>query len=387
MRTTMSGDTVSGESMTGHIALAGARQTDPHATRLGKFMQACIKFGASDLIVKTGTVPKVRLRGALKPLDTEPVTHDEFMKIAKAILTKDQLDDLKKFGSVDFAYDYDPRCRFRINLFQSRGQLSLAGRLITSDIKKFEDLYLPPIMAEVSMQPQGIVLLAGVTGSGKSTTIASMLNYVNDRKPVHIITLEDPIEYIFQDSKATIHQREVGIDVLDFKTGLRALVRENPDIVLVGEMRDSETFEAALHAAETGHLVFGTIHAASATETFSRIYDLFQPDEREQVRKILAYQMRAIVYQKLLPTLKENIPRIPACEILINTAPVRKYILESRESEIREIMMSQEAMQVGMMDFNGALVKLVEQEYIHMRVAMDVTPNADELRMRLKGIA
>ena len=387
MRTTMSGDTVSGESMTGHIALAGARQTDPHATRLGKFMQACIKFGASDLIVKTGTVPKVRMRGALKPLDTDPVTHDEFMKIAKAILTKDQLDDLKKFGSVDFAYDYDPRCRFRINLFQSRGQLSIAARLITSDIKKFEDLYLPPIMAEVSMQPQGIVLLAGVTGSGKSTTIASMLNYVNERKAVHIITLEDPIEYIFQDSKATIHQREIGIDVLDFKTGLRALVRENPDIVLVGEMRDSETFEAALHAAETGHLVFGTIHAASATETFSRIYDLFQPDEREQVRKILAYQMRAIVYQKLLPTLKENIPRIPACEILINTAPVRKYILESRESEIREIMQSQEAMQVGMLDFNGALVKLVEQEYIHMRVAMDVTPNADELRMRLKGIA
>jgi len=387
MRTTMSGDTVSGESMTGHIALAGARQTDPHATRLGKFMQACIKFGASDLIVKTGTVPKVRMRGALKPLDTEPVTHDEFMKIAKAILTKDQLDDLKTFGSVDFAYDYDPRCRFCVNLLQSRGQLSIAARLITSDIKKFEDLYLPPIMAEVAMQPQGIVLLAGVTGSGKSTTIASMLNYVNDRKPVHIITLEDPIEYIFQDSKATIHQREIGIDVLDFKTGLRALVRENPDIVLVGEMRDSETFEAALHAAETGHLVFGTIHAASATETFSRIYDLFQPDEREQVRKIMAYQMRAIVYQKLLPTLKENIPRIPACEILINTAPVRKYILESRESEIREIMMSQEAMQVGMLDFNGALVKLVEQEYIHMRVAMDVTPNADELRMRLKGIA
>jgi twitching motility protein PilT len=209
---------------------------------------------------------------------------------------------------------------------------------------------------------------------------------VNDRKPVHIITLEDPIEYIFQDSKATIHQREIGIDVLDFKTGLRALVRENPDIVLVGEMRDAETFEAALHAAETGHLVFGTIHAASATETFSRIYDLFAPEEREQVRKIMAYQMRAIVYQKLLPTLKENIPRIPACEILINTPPVRKYIMESRESEIREILVSQEAVQIGMVDFNGALVKLVEQEYIHMRVAMEVTPNADELRMRLKGI-
>lgn len=384
--TKLTGDSIAGDSITGHIALAAERQTDPHATRFGKFLQACIKFGASDLIVKTGTVPKVRLRGSLKPLDTDPVSHDEFMEIAKNILTTQQMDDLQKYGSVDFAYDYDEGNRFRVNLFQARGHLSLAARLITSDIKRFDDLHLPDVMAEIAMQPQGIVLLAGVTGSGKSTTIASMLNYVNAQKSVHIVTLEDPIEYIFEDQKATIHQREIGIDCLDFKTGLRALVRENPDIVLVGEMRDAETFEAALHAAETGHLVFGTIHASSATETFSRIYDLFPPDEREQVRKILAYQMRAIVYQKLLPTLHKDISRIPALEILVNTAPVRKYILEGRESEIREIMLSQEGEQVGMVDFNGSLVKLVEAEYIHMRVAMETTPNADELRMRLKGI-
>jgi len=156
--------------------------------------------------------------------------------------------------------------------------------------------------------------------------------------------------------------------------------------VLIGEMRDSETFEAALHAAETGHLVFGTIHASSATETFSRIYDLFEPAEREQVRKIMSHQMRAIVYQKLLPTLHKDIPRIPALEILISTAPVRKYIQDGREGELREILLSQEAQQVGMIDFNGSLVKLVEEEYIHTRVAMDATPNADELQMRLKGI-
>jgi len=213
-----------------------------------------------------------------------------------------------------------------------------------------------------------------------------MLQYVNERKPVHIVTIEDPIEYIFNDAKATIHQREVGIDVFDFKTGLRALVRENPDIVLIGEMRDSETFEAALHAAETGHLVFGTIHASSASETFSRIYDLFPPSEREQVRKIMAYQMRAIVYQKLLPTLHEHIPRIPALEILVNNAVVRKYILEGREGEIPEIIKSQEAAKSGMIDFNGSLVKLVEEEYIHMRVALEASPNVDELKMRLKGI-
>lgn len=380
-------DSIAGDPIQKHCTLDPDRKHDPHETRFGSFLKACIKFEGSDLICKTDAVPKIRVRGALKALDTEPVSFEEFMAIAKHILTPVQFDDLHKYGSVDFAYDYDDKRRFRINLFQARGKLSIAARLITSDIKKFSDLYLPEVMAEISMQPQGIVLLAGVTGSGKSTTIASMLDYVNERKAVHIVTLEDPIEYIFEDKKATINQREIGIDVLDFKTGLRALVRENPDVVLVGEMRDAETFEAALHAAETGHLVFGTIHASSATETFSRIYDLFPPDEREQVRKIMAYQMRSIVYQKLLPTLHKNIPRIPAVEILINTAPVRKFILEGRESEIRGIINSQEAEQIGMIDFNGSLVKLVEQEYIHTRVAMETTPNPDELSMRLKGIA
>lgn len=369
------------------VTLDPDRTHDPHATRLGDFMKACIKFQASDLLVKTGKPPVVRLRGALKAMDTEAVTHEEYQQIAKHILTESQWDDLTKYGSVDFAYDYDEKHRFRVNLFQARGKLSMAARLITSNIRRFEDLYLPGVMGEIAMQPQGIVLLAGVTGSGKSTTIASMLNYVNERKPVHIVTIEDPIEYIFEDKKATIHQREVGIDVSDFKIALRALVRENPDIVLVGEMRDSETFEAALHAAETGHLVFGTIHASSAAETFSRIYDLFEPAEREQVRKILAYQMRAIVYQKLLPTLHEKIHRIPALEILINTPVVRKYILDGREGEIPEILKSVEAQKIGMMDFNGSLVSLVEKEFVHTRVAMEATPNADELTMRLKGLS
>ncbi|MEO1511054.1 MAG: ATPase, T2SS/T4P/T4SS family, partial [Planctomycetota bacterium] len=220
----------------------------------------------------------------------------------------------------------------------------------------------------------------------KSTTIASMLDYVNERKNVHILTIEDPIEYIFEDKKATINQREIGIDCLDFKVALRALVRENPDIVLVGEMRDQETFEAALHAAETGHLVFGTIHASSTTQTFSRIYGLFPQEEIEQVRRILGYQMRAFVYQKLLPTLHEDIHRIPAVEILINNSVVRKHVLEGREGELREYLKSIEARQSGMIDFNEALVQLVEREMIHMRTAMDSTPNADELQMRLKKL-
>jgi twitching motility protein PilT len=370
----------------GHISLARRKRSDPHATRWGKFLQAAIKLNASDLIMKSDQVPKLRLRGSLKPLDTEPVTAEEFWQIAQAILSEEQFADLHKLGSVDFAYDYDDNNRFRVNLFQARGKLSVAGRLITSNIRKFEDLYCPPIMADIAMQPQGIVLLSGVTGSGKSTTIAAMLDYVNERKPVHIVTIEDPIEYIFQDKKATINQREIGIDCLDFKIALRALVRENPDVVLVGEMRDNETFEAALHAAETGHLVYGTIHASSTTQTFSRIYGLFEQEEVEQVRKILGYQMRAFVYQKLLPTLHANIPRIPGIEILINNAVVRKHVLEGREGELREYLKTVEARQIGMQDFNWHLVQLVEQEYIALKVAEEASPNIDEFRMMLKKL-
>ena len=224
-----------------------------------------------------------------------------------------------------------------------------------------------------------------MTGSGKSTSIASMLQYVNERKRVHVVTIEDPIEYIFNDDKAIINQREVGIDCVNFNDALRALVRENPDVVLVGEMRDYETFEAAIRAAETGHLVFGTIHASSAWQTFGRIYDLFPEGEREQIRKLLAYNLRAIVYQKLLPTLHENIARIPALEILINTPIVQKYILEAREGELLEVI--RENQEEGMIDFTSSLVKLVEQEYIHHKVALSATPKPEELKMRLKGIA
>ncbi|MHC4909106.1 MAG: type IV pilus twitching motility protein PilT [Planctomycetota bacterium] len=222
------------------------------------------------------------------------------------------------------------------------------------------------------------------SGSGKSTSIASMLQFINERRRVHIVTIEDPIEYIFKDSKATINQREVGIDCLSFNEALRALVRENPDVVLIGEMRDHETFEAAIRAAETGHLVFGTIHASSAWQTFGRIYDLFPEADREQIRKLLAYNLRSIVYQKLLPTLKEEIHRIPALEILINSPIVQKYILEGREGELLDVI--KKSREEGMLDFTSALVELVEAEMIHHKVALDATPKPEELKMRLKGI-
>jgi len=348
------------------------------------FLSACVKHEASDLIVKVDLPPRVRIRGSLKSLQTEICSDQLMFQIAKDVLDEKQYKHFHHHGQIDFAYDYDEDHRFRVNLFMARGKPSIAARLITSNILPFDKLYLPAILGEVALSAQGLILFAGVTGSGKSTSIASMLQFINDRKRVHIVTIEDPIEYIFKDSKATINQREVGIDTLSFNEALRALVRENPDVVLIGEMRDHETFEAALRAAETGHLVFGTIHASSAWQTFGRIYDLFQESERDQIRKMLAYNLRSIVYQKLLPTLHEDIPRIPAIEILLNTPIVQKYILEAREGELLQVI--KQSQEEGMIDFTSSLVNLVEQEYIHHKVAIEATPKPEELKMRLKGI-
>ncbi len=349
------------------------------------YLAATIKFEASDLIVKCDSPPKVRVRGSLKALQTDSCTENLMFQIAKDVLDDGQYKHFHRHGQIDFAYDYDDDSRFRVNLFMTRGKPAIAARLITSNIKKFEELYLPEILGEIALRAQGLILFAGVTGSGKSTSIASMLQYINERKRVHIVTIEDPIEYIFKDSKATINQREVGIDCINFNEALRALVRENPDVVLVGEMRDHETFEAAIRAAETGHLVFGTIHASSAWQTFGRIYDLFPESERDQIRKLLAYNLQSIVYQKLLPTLHEDIARIPAIEILINTPGVQKYILEGREGELLDII--KQSRPDGMIDFTSSLVDLVEGEYIHHKVALQATPKPEELKMRLKGIS
>ena len=256
---------------------------------------------------------------------------------------------------------------------------------MSNEIFDFEDLHLPPVMKRIAEVRQGLVLLCGVTGSGKSTTIASMLDYINKTRACHILTIEDPIEYLFEDKKAMINQREVGLDVPDFTIALRAMVRENPDVVLIGEMRDKETFEAALHASETGHLVFGTIHASSASQAFNRIYDLFEHEERDAIRAVLAYQMQAFVYQKLLPTLKEDMARVPAVEVLLQSPPTRKYILEGREDELDGVI--KQSREDGMRSYVDSLVELVETGYIHPRVAQANAPSPEEIKMRLRGIS
>jgi twitching motility protein PilT len=361
-----------------------AKQKSFGDTPLRKYFEAAIKYEASDLLMRSGQQPMLRVRGKLRALETGPLDPIEFEKWVEDSVSEHQWTYYATHGSLDMGFDLKAGHRFRVNVFRTRGKSAIAARRVSSQIANFEQLYLPPAMKTIAEQQQGLILLCGVTGSGKSTTIASMLQYINENRACHIVTIEDPIEYLFEDKKAMINQREVGIDVPDFATGLRALVRENPDVVLIGEMRDRETFEAALRASETGHLVFGTIHASSASQAFGRIYDLFPAEERTAIRTLLAYQLQAFVYQKLLPTLKEEIPRIPAVEVLLQSPPTRKFILDGREHELEQVIKSHRDQ--GMQSFNDSLADLVEKSFVHPKVAQANANNPEELKMRLRGI-
>jgi len=356
-------------------------------SKLAKYFEAAVKFQSSDLIMRAGHVPKLRLKGALKNLDVPPIPAKEFERAIEGSLSESQWNWYAEHGSLDLGVDFAIKGqthRFRINIFRTRGRSGIAARRVSAEILNLEDLYMPESMYKLCELDHGLVLLCGVTGSGKSTTIAALLDHINKNRACHILTIEDPIEYLFVDKKAIINQREIGLDVPTFSIALRALVRENPDVVLIGEMRDKETFEAALQAAETGHLVFGTIHASSAAQAFGRIYDLFPQEEREAIRNLLAFQLQAFVYQKLLPTLMPDVQRIPAVEILLQSPPTRKFILEGREDELPEVMKSHRDQ--GMQTFSDSLVDLVEKQYVHPKVATEVANSPEEIKMRLRGI-
>jgi twitching motility protein PilT len=290
-------------------------------------------------------------------------------------------------GGADFAYTCEVdgvTWRFRVNMLQQMGKMGLVARRVNNKIPNFEGLFLPSAVEQLCYYDQGMVLLAGVTGSGKSTTIASMLQFINQRERVHILTLEDPIEFVFVDDKAVINQREIGMDVKDFKIGMKHAVREDPDIMLVGEMRDEETFMTAIHAAETGHLVFGTIHASSAPSTVGRILDLFPEEMHKAMRSAIAFNMKGVMAQKLLKSIKPGVPRVPTCEIMIFTAMIRKLVLEAEDHKLPDAIRIGAA--DGMQDFTMSLKQLVEDGLIDRPTAFEVAPNVDALKMALKGI-
>jgi len=353
--------------------------------KIDKYFKAMMKHKASDLHLKADTPAKFRLKGAIRNIDSTPLPNEEIEAMAFEIMSEYQLKRYAEKGSVDFAYQLGNTDRFRINLFRQRGKSSMAARRVPKEILSYDQLHLPQSLGKLAEYHQGLILLSGITGSGKSTTIAAMLEQINQTRACHIITVEDPIEFLYEDKKAFINQREIGLDVQDFHDALKYLMREDPDVILIGEMRDQETFAAALGAAETGHLVFGTIHASNASSTIARILELFPEEGRSLIRTSLVFNLQAVICLKLLPGLRPDIPRIPCCEIMICNSTIRKLIADERDSEIGSVIRG--SYQEGMVDFAESLRQLVEKELIAVKTAYAVAPNPDELKMRLKGIS
>lgn len=373
-------------------AVAAEPQVSAEAKRepeVNKLYRVVMKHEGSDLHLKVGQPPMMRLRGVIRRMEMRPLSQEDMERLLLPSLDVKQRKILDETGGVDYGYvvpklgDQD-ECRFRVNLFKQRGRLSLVARRVNVKIPNFAALNLPPSIEKLCHFDQGLIILAGVTGSGKSTTIASMLDYINEHEHVHILTVEDPIEFTFTDKKAVINQREIGLDVCDWHTALKHAVREDPDIILVGEMRDRDTFEAGIHAAETGHLVFGTIHASNAASTIGRILDLFPAEMHGAIRQALAFNLRAIICQKLLPSIKQGVQRVPTNEILIFNPTVRDLIMKGEDKKLPDAITKFYA--EGMLDFTESLMQLVNRGDVSQETAIEVAPNPERLKMAFKGI-
>jgi twitching motility protein PilT len=358
--------------------------TTNEAVKLDTLFGVAAKHKASDLHIKVGKAPLLRIGGIVRALEMDPITQEDAERLLFPILSLDQRKHLDKLGGIDFAYSAPGVGRFRVNLFRQRGSLSMAARRVLTEIPSFEQLNLPPAMAKIAEYAQGLVIISGITGSGKSTTLAAMLDHINQTRRCHIVTIEDPIEYLLTDKKSFVNQREIGIDVPSFKVALKHVVRQDPDVILVGEMRDEETFSAGLSAAETGHLVFGTLHSSSVASTFGRILDFFSPAQHEAIRTSLMFNLRAIVSQKLLPSIKEGVSVIPATEVMLMTPIMRKLIKDGEDNKISDAIKG--GTEEGMHDFNQCLKDLVLNGFVEMKEALEVAPNEEALRMALKGI-
>jgi twitching motility protein PilT len=354
---------------------------------IDKIFRLAVEKKASDIHLQVGRPPVLRIRGGLHEQGNTPISESQMINLTFPMMDQRNLDIFHKNGGADFSkvmvHNNEP-WRFRVNLLTQLGKVGMVARKVERSIPPFEKLFLPPVMVEHCKYDQGMVLLAGVTGSGKSTTIASMLDWINRNMNKHILTIEDPIEFVYTSDKCLINQREIGQDVIDFHVAMKHAVREDPDIMLVGEMRDRETFETAIHAAETGHLVFGTIHAPGAPGTISRILDLFPFDMHKAIRASIAMNMKCIVGQKLLKTIVDVPPRVPIVEIMSFNPTVRKLVMEEQDEKLWAAIRIGKT--EGMQLFNDSLYDFVTRELISREAAFEISPNVEELKMKLKGI-
>ena len=340
---------------------------------------------ASDLHLKAGQPPVYRIGGHLRSLDLPKMSGEELEACIAPIIPPKRRDFYEEFGDLDFATELEDGDRFRVNIFRAANKMNAAIRRVKGEIESYESLHLPPIYNKlIDTTHEGLIIVSGVTGSGKSTTLAAMIEHINQTRHENIVTIEDPVEFLFRPAKSIVSQREIGIDIPNYGEGLKYIVRQDPDVIFIGEMRDRFTMTAALQAAETGHLVFGSLHTADAMQAFARILEFFPRNEHEFIRGSLANSLRAICAQRLMPGCREDAPLIPATEVMLNNAVCRDLIRKEQDEDMPELIAS--STEEGMRSFTNSLAELVNEELVFRDVAMKYAPNADALASQLRGI-
>jgi twitching motility protein PilT len=349
-------------------------------------LKIAVQSGASDLHVKVGTYPMMRVRGTLIPASEERrLEHEDVVAMAATVLPAGHRDKFRDNHEVDLAYSVAGLGRFRCNTFQQRGTIGMIFRVIPMRVATIDDLLLPKVLKKIATEERGLVLVTGTTGSGKSTTLAALIDEINSTRTAHIMTIEDPIEYLHRDNRSVINQREIGVDTRSFGDALRSALRQDPDVILVGEMRDLETIQTALLASETGHLVFSTLHTLDATETINRIIAVFPPHQQKQVRIQLASVIKAVISQRLMPK-TDGKGRVPAVEVLISTAFIRDAILDKEKTHLIHGAIAQGTSQYGMQTFDQSIFSLYEQGLVTYDEALRWASNVDEFKLRVQGI-
>jgi len=350
-------------------------------------LRIAVSKGASDLHLKVGAYPMMRVAGALLPVTEEKrLMSDDTLAMGSAMMSAEQREKFTKTQEVDLAYGVPGLGRFRCNIFQQRGTMGVVLRVIPTRILTVDDLLLPPVLQKIADEERGLVLVTGTTGSGKSTTLAAMIDHVNSSRCAHVMTVEDPIEFLHRDSRSIVNQREVSVDVRSFAQALRSALRQDPDVILVGEMRDFETIETALLAAETGHLVFSTLHTLDATETINRIIAVYPPHQQKQVRLQLAAVLKSVVSQRLIPR-ADHRGRVPAVEVLLNTPFIRDCIIDKEKTHLIHGAIASGTSQYGMQTFDQSILGLFQQGLISLEEALRWASNVDEFKLKVQGVS